>query len=85
MSKLEKAKRRLSSLPSDYTFTEARFLLGQLGFDEFSKGHTSGSRVMFFRKSDKTKILLHQPHPGDQMPLGAIRSLRNELKKSGDL
>ena len=38
MSKLEKAKERLLSRPKDYTYSEARFLLSQLGFEEFQKG-----------------------------------------------
>ena len=63
MSKLEKAKARLLSLPKDYTYDEARSLLGQLGFREDNKGKTSGSRVEFFRESDKSGILLHKPHP----------------------
>ena len=52
MSKLEKAKQRLRAKPKDYTYSEARYLLGQLGFSEFSKGKTSGSRVKFYRSSD---------------------------------
>ena len=43
MSKLEKAKARILSKPKDYTYTEAKFLLGQIGFEEFNKGKTSGS------------------------------------------
>ena len=85
MGKLEKAKIRLRSLPSDYTFSEARFLLGQLGFEEFSKGKTSGSRVMFFRALDRCKILLHKPYPGDEISIGATRDLRDRLMEMGDL
>jgi len=85
MGKLEKAKTRLRSIPSDYTYTEARYLLGQLGFREFTKGRTSGSRVQFYRSSDGCKILLHKPHPGDEMSIGATRDLRNKLIESGDL
>ena len=74
MSKLEKAKERLLSRPKDYTFSEARFLLSQLGFEEFHKGKTSGSRVKFYRKKDQRIILLHKPHPGDEMSIGAIKA-----------
>lgn len=63
MSKLDKAKARILSKPKDYTYTEAIYLLGKLGFEEFNKEKTSGSRVRFYRKSDKKIILLHKPHP----------------------
>lgn len=49
MSKLDKAKERILSKPKDYTYTEARYLLSKLGFKEFNKGKTSGSRVRFYR------------------------------------
>ena len=52
MSKIDKAKERLSLHPKDYTYSEAKYLLSQLGFEEFNKGKTSGSRVKFYRASD---------------------------------
>lgn len=85
MSKFEKAKNKLRSLPSDYTYSEAKYLLGQLGFEEFAKGRTSGSRVLFYRPADECKILLHKPHPGDEMSIGAIRDLRNKLMEMGEI
>lgn len=85
MSKLEKAKARILSRPKDYTYTEARFLLGQLGFEEFNKGKTSGSRVRFYRQRDQKAILLHKPHPEDVMDRGAVNSLVNYLKDLGEL
>ena len=47
MSKLDKAINRLKAAPKDYTYSEAKQLLGQLGFEESTKGKTSGSRVKF--------------------------------------
>jgi hypothetical protein len=85
MSKLEKAKNRLQIRPKDYTYTEAKYLLGQLGFEEYNKGKTSGSRVKFYRKSDQKIILLHKPHPGDIMSRGAVNDLANFLKELGEL
>lgn len=85
MGKFDKAKNRLRSIPSDYTYTEARYLLGQLGFKEMQKGRTSGSRVLFYRDHDNCKIMLHKPHPGDEMSIGAIRDLRNRLMEMGEL
>lgn len=85
MSKLKKALLRILSQPKDYTYSEAKWLLRQLGFQEFNKGKTSGSRVKFYRDSDQRIILLHKPHPGDQMKPGAVKALVEHLKKLGEL
>lgn len=85
MSKLDKAKARILSKPNDYTYTEARYLLSKLGFEEFSKGKTSGSRVRFYRKIDDRAILLHKPHPGDGMKIGAVKDLVEFLVELGEL
>lgn len=85
MSKLIKAKQRILAKPRDYTYSEARVLLGQLGYKEFNAGKTSGSRVFFYRETDGHKILLHKPHPGDVMSPGAIDDLCERLKNQGDL
>ena len=85
MSKLDKAKLRLAARPKDYTYSEAKYLLSQLGFEEFTKGKTSGSRIKFYRGSDQRIILLHKPHPGDVMSIGAIRDLATRLEEMGEL
>lgn len=85
MSKLAKAKMRLREEPKDYTYSEARYLLSQLGFVEYNKGKTSGSRVRFYRKCDNKIILLHKPHPGDEMKPGAVKELSSYLKELGEL
>ncbi len=85
MSRLEKAKQRILSRPRDYTYSEAKALLGQLGFVEFNAGKTSGSRVRFFRADDKRVILLHKPHPKDVMSPGAVDSLYEYLINIGEI
>lgn len=85
LSKFDKAKERLSGRPKDYTYSEARYLLSQLGFEEFTKGKTSGSRVKFYRAYDQRIILLHKPHPGDVMSFGAIKDLAARLEEMGEL
>ena len=74
---------RIKSLPSDYTFSEAKSLLEGLGFTEFNKGKTSGSRIMFYKESNK--ILLHKPHPGSEMKMYAVRQLKEELEEWGEI
>lgn len=85
MSKFEKAKKRILTRPADYTYAEVRYLLGKMGFEEYNKGKTSGSRVRFFRESDNKVILLHKPHPEDEMDRGAVAELVDYLKEIGEL
>ena len=85
MSRLEKDIARLLTTPSDYTYTEAKHLLQRLGFSEYTKGKTPGSRVKFFRESDKKALLLHKPHPGDVMSPGAVGDLADFLKAKGEI
>ena len=85
MSRLDKAKERLKSIPKDYTYSEARTLLSQLWFTESMKGKTSGSRVKFYREADGESILLHRPHPSNVMSIGNIRDLAEYLKEINEL
>lgn len=85
MSKFEKAKERIKLRPKDYTYTEAKSLLSQMGFVEYQKGKTSGSRVKFYRKEDQKIILLHKPHPDDIMKAGAVKELSEYLSDLGEL
>ena len=84
ISKLEKMKLRLLSLPKDYKYSELIALLSQLGFIDSNKGHTSGSRVKFYRPDDKRVILLHKPHASDVMPVAAVKDIANFLSKIGE-
>lgn len=85
MSGIDKAKNRLRSVPRDYTYSEAQTLLKHLGFKEFSKGKTSGSRVCFYREIDNASILLHKPHPRNEMSVSSTRDLCEKLRDLGDL
>ena len=85
MSRLEKAIERLKSVPKDYTYSEAKYLLGQLGFVETNKGKTSGSRVKFVRYSDGEFILLHKPHPSDVLIYKSVYGLKSFLERIGEI
>ena len=56
-----------------------------MGFIEWNKGKTSGSRVKFYREKDKRMILLHKPHPEDTMKSGAVKELVEFLTELGEL
>ena len=85
MGKFEKLLERLLSIPSDFTYTEAKAVAKHFGYAEKQKGHTSGSRVLLFRETDERKILLHKPHPGDIMKTYSVRDFVEALKRNGDL
>lgn len=84
MSRVEKLKRRLEKEPKDFTYEEARKLLKHYGFVEDNKGKTSGSRVIFFRKMDGKKIMLHKPHPENTMKHYAVKQLKGFLNRVGE-
>lgn len=67
MGKKEKLIKRLKSRPKDFTFEEAVTLLEFFDYIKCNKGKTSGSRVMFEHKTNKTNILLHRPHPRKEL------------------
>ncbi len=85
MSKRDKAIARIRGCPKDYRYSEAKALLEMLGFEESNKGRTSGSRVAYYREADSRVILLHKPHPGDEMDVGAVKQLYKYLKDFGEL
>ncbi len=82
MSKLEKEIERLKSKPKDYTYEEAKSLLNKLGFLEYNKGKTSGSRVEFI-KDGKVEIELHKPHPKNILKSYQIKIILEKLKDGG--
>lgn len=85
MSTIDKLKLRICSCPKDFKYSEARTLLNNLGFREYNKGKTSGSRVMFSRDTDQVSIMLHKPHPNDEMKQYAVKQLKDFLKEIGEL
>lgn len=51
----------------------------------FNKEKTLDSRAKFYRPSDQRIILLHKPHPGDVMSIGAIKDLATRLEEMGEI
>jgi hypothetical protein len=79
MSKEEKLKQKLLTLPKDFTFDELSTLLRRLGFDVSNKGATSGSRVAFINKETKDIIRVHKPHPQKEVNISALKEVRDIL------
>lgn len=82
MGKKEKLIARLLSEPKDFTFAEATSLLEALDYAASNKGKTSGSRVMF-RADGRADILLHRPHPANELKAYQVRNLIDILQKEG--
>ena len=85
MGRVDKLKARLLAKPKDFTYAEAKTLLQNLGFEEKTKGRTSGSRMKFFRESDTRIFLLHKPHPENCLKGYSVRELIDFLKEIGEL
>lgn len=80
MSKKDKLIQKLKSKPKDFTYDELKALLNYLGFFEYNKGKTSGSRVEF-RDGLGKKVVLHKPHPSNIIKPYKINQVINELEE----
>ena len=85
MSQFEKLLKRIRTIPKDFTYDEMRTLLKHLGFEENTKGKTSGSSVSFFRKSDGRVFMFHKPHPGNIVKQCYLKKMLKMLDESGDV
>lgn len=73
MSTKEKLIERFRRLPNDFTFNELVQLFGFFGYELYSKGITSGSRVLF-KKGDSC-YRTHRPHPQSTVRKAALRDV----------
>lgn len=80
MSRKEKLIARLLQRPKDLNYSELKTLLSQLGYEEFNKGNTSGSRVAFVHQITNHIIRLHKPHPKNILKSYQIDLIIEELK-----
>lgn len=79
MGKKEKLVERLRRLPKDFTYNEAVTLLTALGFVEYNKGSTSGSRVQFRKEGIEQALMMHKPHPQKELKPYVIKQLLEYL------
>lgn len=82
---LDKLRERILSVPNDLSFREMQSYLIKIGFSEYNKGATSGSRIRFFRNKDCAVIDLHKPHPNGILKQYMVRQIIEKLKEYGDL
>lgn len=79
MSTIKKLIERLLSLPKDFHYDEAKRVLEYFGFEERTKGKTSGSRVEFVK--DNNSIMMHKPHPTGELKTYQLKQLISVLKE----
>ncbi|MBL0709843.1 MAG: type II toxin-antitoxin system HicA family toxin [Colwellia sp.] len=76
MSKLEKLLVKLSNARKVFAWTDLVTLLAQLGY---KKQEMAGSRVRFYNVELDSIILLHKPHPENEIKGGALKSVKATL------
>lgn len=80
MAKLDDVVARFKTKPADFTWDELRWMLTKMGFRQEER---NGSRVLFYMKDPKIKILLHKPHPENTVDKGAIADTMGRLEDNG--
>jgi hypothetical protein len=78
--KNEKLLQRFLSKPKDFEYRELVTLLMSFGYEEKSKGKTSGSRVLFVDKDNKM-IMLDIPHPAKILKQYQLKGIADKLKE----
>ncbi len=81
MSRHQKLIERLKSKPKNFKYAEVVQLLKGFGYEESTKGKTSGSAVAFVNRETKQVIRIHKPHPQNEVKLYVINLLLNHLKE----
>lgn len=80
MGKLEKLLNKLDRSRKVFPWNELVTLLAQLGYEQ---KEMAGSRVRFYHKEKDALLLLHKPHPENELKGGALKSVKSHLKQEG--
>ena len=82
MGQHEKLLERLLRKPKDFTWSELQRLLAGLGYEEVSGGKTGGSRRRFVHQ-ERGPIILHKPHPGNELKSYQVAQIITHFKDEG--
>lgn len=80
MGKSEKLLVKLESVKNTFPYKDLVVLLSQLGYE---KQEMAGSRVRFYNADTESLILLHRPHPENEIKGGALKAVKHTLKQEG--
>jgi len=81
MSKKDKLIEKLKSKPRNFSFEEMETLLLTSGFKKHKTGKTGGSRVRYMRNG--VPVLLHKPHPNNELKPYQVHNVLEVLRKEG--
>jgi len=82
MSTVEKLKGNLKNRPATYKWNDIKRVLTNLGYKEDSGGKTSGARVKFIHAT-AALIIIHKPHPGNELKKYIIDFIVDTLEQEG--
>ncbi|WP_257224671.1 type II toxin-antitoxin system HicA family toxin [Acinetobacter sp. YH12108] len=82
MGKTEKLLEKFGNSKNTFPYKDLVVLLSQLGYEKFEM---AGSRVRFFNEKTEHMILLHRPHPENEIKGGALKAVKQALKQEGFL
>jgi predicted RNA binding protein YcfA (HicA-like mRNA interferase family) len=80
MAKIEKALKRLSSQPADFTWNELISLMEAMGYQL----KTTGGSSRKFVRSDAA-FFIHEPHPRKVLKPYQMRGIIAFLRQEGDI
>ena len=80
MGKSEKLLAKLDEARNTFPWRDLIVLLSQLGYE---KQEMAGSCVRFYNASTHNMILLHKPHPENEIKGGALKAVKQTLKQEG--
>jgi len=83
MSQFDKFLSKLLNADAVLTFIELEYILSKLGYSEKKKGKISGSRKAYINNKSNHIILLHRPHPRNELKKYVKQYIIDELKKMG--
>jgi predicted RNA binding protein YcfA (HicA-like mRNA interferase family) len=76
MSKVDKILTKLRNSNNTFSWSALVTLLKQLGYE---KQEMAGSRVRFYNAETDQLILLHKPHPENEIKGGALKAIKDVL------
>lgn len=82
MSRTDKLIERLKRKPKDFKWNELVTILNALGYRELTRGKTGGSRRRFAHQT-AALIILHEPHPRNELKAYQIELILETLAEEG--
>jgi hypothetical protein len=81
MSSHQKLLERFLDLPKDFTWDELKRLLNKYQYYQYTKGKTSGSRIVFEKEDSNISLDLHKPHPKNILKPYQMKDVLEFLKR----